>query len=205
MKKYVKLFPLFLLTLLLTTCAVSAAAWGNTYAKYPTIFKLNGKEYAFPCKLQDFLRDDWFFFDGPTRDQMACYEILDGFDEGEFILEKNNQEFNIILRNHMAYEQEMQYCDVVSITVSDYSFLRYDAPDIEIFGIRPGMSRKNLPKWLQKQRDFSSDGVEYHVFSSFDDSMLAMFEKKNNYAGSIYYSCDDADRIQYFSIDIEYL
>lgn len=205
MKKHIKLFPLFLLLLLLTACAVSAAAWEKTYAKYPTTFKLNGKEYVFPCKLQDFLKDDWCFFDVPTGDQMACYETLDGFEEREFILEKNNQEFHIVLRNHTAYEQEMQDCTVMSITVSDYSFLWYDAPDIEIFGIRPGLNRKNLPKWLRKQRDFSSGGIEYRVFSSYDDSMLVIFTNKDDYEGVIYYSCDDADRIQYFSIDMEYL
>ncbi|MBQ4264451.1 MAG: hypothetical protein IJB85_02955 [Clostridia bacterium] len=194
------------LCMLLIICmhTAPAGAWGK-YPQFPVIFTIDGEEHLFPCELQAFLLDGWEIYHVPTGDYMASYEQLPGYAEQELTLKRGIEEMDVVIRNNIGHDLEIRDCDVMEIRISEYSFASYIAPDIDIFGIRPGMERSKLPKWLRTQKEFVSDGVRYSVFSSFPDSMMAILDGGYGNGGSIYYSCSEDGRIQYFCIEINEL
>ena len=190
--------------LLLVMSASAACAWG-TYPSFPNTFMLNGEEHLFPCELLAFICDNWEVYDMNTDDYLQPYEEFPADEERDLYLVKGNQRLFITLKNQIGHELTIVDCDVTEIRVSNYSFSPFDTPDIEFFGIRPGMDRKKLPDWFQKERDFSADGVDYQVFPGLGNSMLMLLNEENDYEGSIYYSWDKQGKIDYFCISIDSL
>ena len=205
MNRKIRQFLFILCFLLLVSIASAAcAAWG-TYPSFPNTFMLNGEEHLFPCELYAFIIDEWETYDIQTNDYLQPYEEFAGDEERDLYLQKENQRIYIKLKNQIEHELPIEDCDVMEICVSSYSFSPFDTPDIEFFGIRPGMNRKKLPAWLRKEGDFTADGVNYHVISGIGNSMLMMFSEENDYEGSIYYSWNEEGNIDYFCISMDSL
>ncbi|MBR5560476.1 MAG: hypothetical protein IKU73_03600 [Clostridia bacterium] len=190
------------LLFLMTYTAATGTAWGK-YPSFPNTFTLDGEEYLFPCELYAFIIDGWEAYDMATDDYMLPYETLAGLEEKDMYLQKDNQRIFITLLNQAGHELEIEECDVIEIRVSDYSFSPFDTPDIEFFGIRPGMNWKKLPKWFRTEANFTHDDVVYYVSHGFDNSILMMIEGTSSYHGSIYYSWNKDGKIEYFSIDVD--